>query len=174
MSTHTILDYRRTDLRSTVLTNPYWITSNLVSVVDGDDLICVVFSFSAANYPSGLVLIHYMCVNLIVEMQGGTELMTVGAYTLATDAVTTAGVATLVDVDEYYEDGDIDETTAGFYWSSNGNYFDAMDAATWAAPAAITPADTAVPCIAVVPTSNAPLTGGTCRVICLISEIPMT
>jgi len=175
MTTLTILDYRRADLRTNVLENPYWITSGEVDCVAGDDLACVVFSFSAANYTSGLVLIHYMCVNVIVAPAGGgTELVLVGSYTLATDDVTTAGLATEVDPNEYFEDGDVDETTTGYNWASGGDYFTAMDAATWAAPASIVPADTTVPCIVVVPSSGAAISAGTLRVIALISEVPVT
>lgn len=170
----TMLDLRRTDLRSNVLENPYWITSGEINP-DCDDQDAVLFSFPitklvAPGYGAGLILIHQMAVEVITAFDG-TAVLVVGVGSLATDDITTAGTVTDVDVDEYFADGDIAEDAIGWNVPSGGDYFTLMAAFTQTAYAQIVPADTTVLCIEAQLTGGV-ITVGAARVHMLISEIP--
>ena len=173
MATTTILDYRRDDVRRYDHHTRYWVTSAEISAVDSDDLAALVFSFPAARYGSGPVLVHNVGFKVTEIFAGGTITVDVGACTLATDGVTTAGVSTDVDKDEYVPTGDITSGTLGIYWPDGGDWFTAHQADLNAAPVLITPADTTVPAIAVYVTSDAAITGGKGRVLLEISEVPI-
>ncbi|MEA3344588.1 MAG: hypothetical protein U9Q16_02830, partial [Patescibacteria group bacterium] len=105
MATGTSLDLRRTDLRTNVLENPYWITSAELGT-DADDQDAVLFSFPktksvSPGYGTNLILIHQVAFEVTTAYAGGTRVLTIGQGSLATDAVTTAGTVTDVDVDMY-------------------------------------------------------------------------
>lgn len=176
MATVEILDYRRTDLRTNILENPFWITSAEI-LLDADDLSALLFSFPitasafSPGYP-GSVLIHEIGVQVTTNWAGGTVAMDVGSVTLATDAVTTGGVSTTVDADEYVPTADVTHGTAGVYWPDGGDWFTARQANIWGAPAIIVPADTTVPGINATLTSDDTITAGGSRVIALISILP--
>lgn len=170
----TMLDLRRTDLRDNVLENPYWITSGEINPAC-DDQDAVLFSFPitklvAPGYGSSIVLIHQMAVEVITAFDG-TAVIIIGVGSLATDDITTAGTVTDVDVDEYFEDGDIAEDAIGWNVPSGGDYFTLMAAFTQTAYAQIVPADTTVLCIEAQLTGGA-ITVGAARVHALISHIP--
>jgi len=170
----TVLDLRRTDLRSNVLANPYWITSAEITP-DAYDKDAVLFSFPitksvSPGYGSGLVLIHMMVVEVVTAFNG-TAVIIVGTGSILTDAVTTGGTITDLDVDEYFEAGNVAEDTIGFNVPSGGNFLGLLAAGTYSAYAQIVPADSTVICI------EAQLTGGTITVgsayvHVLISEVP--
>ena len=116
MGTGTMLDLRRTDLRSNVLENPYWITSAEIAPA-ADDKDAVLFSFPitksvSPGYGYNLILLHMMAFEVITAFDG-TAVIIVGVGSIATDDITTAGTVTDVDENEYFEDGDIAETVIG-------------------------------------------------------------
>ena len=174
MATGTVLDLRRTDLRSNVLSNPYWITSGEISP-DCDNKDAILFSFPktasiSPGYGSCIVLVHMMVVEVVTAFNG-TAVIVIGTGSITSDAITTSGLITDITVNEYFEDGDIAEDTIGFNVPSGGNYLALLAAGTYSVYAQIVPADTTVICI------EAQLTGGTITtgsayVHVLISQIP--
>ena len=174
MATTTIIDYRRNDLRRYWHATPYWITSNIVSAVASDDLCAAVFSFPAAVYGSTTkILIEKVCCQVTTLMAGGTITVDVGSYTLATDAVTTGGVATVVDIDDYVPTANITSGTAATYFAATGDWITAKLLMTELTPVIIVPVDTTVPLVAVTITSDAAITAGACRVHMMITEVPI-
>ena len=171
MSTTTMLDLRRHDLRTNVLENPYWVTSAEFDK-DADDLAAVLFSFPAAIYTCGLVLIHEICIEIYTLFAGGTPSIDVGACTILTDDVTTDGDTTDVQNDDYILSADVTEGATAVYWPTQGDWFTAKQANVMGVPAAITPADSAVPCIAAYLTDTT-VTAGQARVHMLMSEVPL-
>lgn len=170
MSTQTVIDYRRTDLRTHLFENPYWISSGLVVGADSQSKAAVLFSFPRAGEA---IIVHEICVQIVTAVTGGTVSGTLGSSTLATDGVTTAGVATDVDVDDYMVTGDVTWGTAGYYWPTNGSDFlTAKAAGSISGPAIITGAASTVPCIVIFPASTTTIAAGTLRVHALISRIP--
>lgn len=170
----TVLDLRRTDLRSNVLENPYWITSGEIGPA-ADDKDAILFSFPitksvSPGYGNSLILIHQMVFEVVTAFDG-TAVIVVGVGSIATDAVTTGGSITDVDVNEYFEDGDIAEDAIGWNVPSGGDYFTLMAAFTQTAYAQIVPADTTVLCIEAQLTGGV-ITVGAGRLHVLISEVP--
>lgn len=163
-------DKRRQDDNRT-LWNPYWLTSlefDYADVVGG--LAALLWSFPAAKYGTRKIIIENIAIQVLEVFAGGTESLDVGAYTLATDAVTTGGTATLVDADEYIPSADITETSTGIYWAATGDWITSKLLMTNAAPVVISPADATVPCVCV--TGNASLSGGRARVLMQVTEVP--
>lgn len=117
MATTTIIqDLRRTDQRTNVLENPFWLTSGVLDASASaaiDDKVVILFSFPTAGQQ---ILVLNFCCEVITEFTAGTTGV-VGYYTLATDAVTTGGVATVVgSVNQLEETTNTTYTTAGFYF----------------------------------------------------------
>ena len=179
MTTGTMLDLRRTDLRTNVLENPYWITSAELTLAC-DDQDAVLFSFPitksvAPGYGSKLILLHELVLEVNTVFAGGTIALTIGQGSLATDAVTTAGLVTDVDVDMYWEatDGAADAIALGFHVPDTAsNYLTAKAAATWGTDASIVPADATVLCIVAYLTSSSTITQGSAYLHALISVVP--
>lgn len=170
MSTQTVIDYRRTDLRTNVLENPYWITSGEVVAVDAEDKCAVLFSFPTAGK---ITLVHEIAIQVTTACAGGTPAGTLGLSTLATDAVTTGGVATDVDVDDYMVTADVTWTTAGYYYPTNGSDFlTAKAAGSLTGPTVIVGAATTVYTICLFLTNSGTFTAGKVRVHALVSNIP--
>ena len=168
MTTTTIIDYRRTDLRTNVLENPYWITSALVDATASEDLAALLFSFPTAGQ---IVFVEQVVCQVVVGCTAATTI-DIASGTLATDAVTTGGVVTEVDADEYLDNTDITSTSAGRYAPTTGHASDwltAKIAGSYAAPYIITGAATTVPCIYALCANRGTLCAGTFRVQMLIS-----
>jgi hypothetical protein len=122
MSTATVTDYRRTDQRTNVLENPFWLSSGVVdaAAVSGlKDGACILFSFPTAGQ---IYKILDVAVYVAVAFTA-TTIMNIGIYTLATDAVTTGGLATLVTVGVLIPTGDITATTIGWYYPASAQGF---------------------------------------------------
>ena len=177
----TSLDLRRTDLRSNVLENPYWITSGEITKAC-DDQVAVLFSFPitklvAPGYGNNLILLHDIVVEYNEAFAVAADItLDIGQYSLATDDITTGGTATLVDIDMYYDDVDGSADCAGTALNvpdSTSAWLTAKAAGTWGANQSIIPADTTVLCIAATLTSTSPVTAGSAYVHILISEIPV-
>lgn len=168
MATKTVQDYRRTDLRTNVLANPYWISSGLILGTDDiKDKYSVLFSFPVVES----IIVMAMCCQIITAFSSGTTL-DVGTVTLATDAVTTGGVATTVDDDDFIANAGITATTAGMYWPTSSDFITAVAAGTYVAPALIVGAAATVPAIAVLASNAGTISAGVARIHALITKIP--
>jgi hypothetical protein len=171
MTTITAIDYRRTDLRTNVLENPYWITSGLVDATASEDLGAILFSFPTA----GQIIFVEQVVCQIVAVCTASTLIDIGSGTLATDAVTTGGDITIVDADEYIKQDDITVGTAGRYASDTAHASDwltAKIAGSYAAPYIITGAASTVPCVYATVSNTGTISAGTFRVHMLITVVP--
>jgi len=172
MATKAVLDYRRTDLRTNIFDNPYWISSNIIdaSAATVKDKGCVVFSFPATK----TIFVERILVEVITAFTAGTT-ATLGSGTLATDAVTTGGVVTVVDDDEYIFAADVTLTTAGLYGPTTANTSDCLTASltgTFAAPNIIVGAAATVPAIYYLITNAGAITAGKCRIHMRIDILP--
>ncbi len=167
-----IIDYRRTDLRTTVLSNPYWISSGLLVGADCEDKQAVVFSFPTVDENT---LVLQVCFQVIDTFTSST-LIDVGRCTLATDAVTTGGAVSIVDADEFIKQTDITVGTAGYYFSATAHKSDWLIAIeAWqflsASGSLIVGAAATVPAVYVTMTNTGTIAAGTGRVHMLISKL---
>jgi hypothetical protein len=168
----TVQDYRRTDQRDHALENPFWISSG---VVDGatatiSDKCCLLFSFPKAGQQ---IVIWDIAVHIITAFTAAT-VMELGSYTIATDAVTTGGSATLVEADEYLPHGSITATTIGWYYAATGHWLVARAAGTHVNPANhLVGVAATVQCIALTPTISTVIIGQA-QAHLLISIVPGT
>lgn len=162
-------DKRRTDIRSQVLENPYWLTSAEFGYEDtGDEVI--LFEFANAGE---ITIVQHCIVHVSTLFAGGTPSIDVGLGTVATPG---ANVITPIDADDLIKSADITETTAGIYgWATSDGY------TAWAAgtvTAAATGANTIVGAATTVPvvyaTVAASATAGVARCHLLVSTIPGT
>jgi hypothetical protein len=173
MATTTLIDYRRTDQRKQVLENPYWLTSGEVVGVDSEDKFACLFSFPNA---SRVTIVHEICVQIttLFTVGAGAAVGVVGTGTLATDAVTTGGVVTDVDQDDFIVTADITFGTVGYYWPTNGcDFLTAKAAGSITGPVVIVGAATAVPTIGIwLTNAGGAITAGKLRVHALVSDLP--
>ena len=161
-------DYRRTDLRTTTLENPFWITSGIVSKLACVGGFALLFSFPKA---SQLIFIHEVIGQNIAAGVGGTAI-SIGSGTLATDAVTTAGVITEVDRDEFVATGDY-VTTVNTCWgpTAGSDWLTAQANGTYAAAGRyLIGAATNVPCVYAA--VGASFSAGTFRLHMLVTILP--
>ena len=166
-----MLDLRRTDLRTNVLTNPFWLTSGIITA-DADDAQTVLFSFPAKTKYNYFCL-QEICVETIIGFAGGTVAFTLGTGSLATDDITTGGVVSVVDADEYMATFAVaGMASAGLAFANTGGDFLTAKAAGLSGTMAITCADATVPCIYGALTSSAAITAGQARVHILGSYVP--
>jgi hypothetical protein len=172
MSTTEILDYRRYDQRRYIY-QPYWISSSEISAVDSDDLAALAFSFPAASYGNSHILIEKVACQIIEGFVGGTLTVDIGLYTLATNDVTTGGVATVVQTDDLIPTADITMATPATYFALTGDWITAKLLKTELTPVIIVPADATVPCVVATIAANAPITAGTCRLHMMVTEVPL-
>lgn len=162
-------DKRRTDIRSQVLENPYWLTSAEFGAEDTGDTV-ILFEFADAGK---IHIVYHTIVQVTTLFGGGTPLIDVG---IGTVTVPGANVITPVDADDLIKQGDITATTAGIYgWATSDAY------TAWAAgtvTAAATGANTIIGAATTVPvvyaTVSAALTAGVARCHLLVSTIPGT
>ena len=191
MATGNGVDLRRSDLRSNVLENPYWITSAEMVAADIDTYDAVLFSFPigaaavsnpSAIYGNRLICIHAFALEVVVPVTGGTPVITIGLGSLVTDdacgTLAAPGTDDITDitVDNFVQDAAVVEGTAGFYAPvlTGGAYGVAVGAMTNFDTAntaiAVTPADGTVICVVAYQTGTP--TAGSYRANMLISEIP--
>jgi hypothetical protein len=162
MATIECLDLRQPDERDNFLPNPYWLRSGVITK-DGDDLGSLLFSFPKLK---GAVTIVHCAAFEITQVFDGTATITIGLGTLATDAITTGGDITIVDLDEYFEV--IDETSTGWTFPTTSDLFDKWTAGT---PEYITHADATVPCVYGTLTASSAITTGRGRLHLLVSTL---
>jgi len=169
--TDILADKRRTDDNRTMWT-PYWLTSAEVDYteMDGTD-VALLWSFPASKYGNSILIVKQLAIQITTLCAGGTESIDVGAWTIATDDVTTGGTITVVDADEYIPSTDITETTAGLYWAATGDWITASILGANAAPVTITPADATVPCVALSGWASG--SAGAARVLMQVIEVPL-
>jgi hypothetical protein len=191
MATGNGVDLRRSDLRSNVLENPYWITSAEMVAADIDTYDAVLFSFPigaaavtnpSAIYGNNLICIHAFALEVVTAVTGGTAVITIGLGSLVTDdacgtlAAPGTDDVTDITVDNFLQDGDLAEATPGFYspqltGAAYGVAIGAMaDFDTGNTAIAVTPADGTVICVVAYQTGTP--TAGSYRVNMLISEVP--
>ena len=170
MATVTAIDYRRTNQRTQVLENPFWISSGLVDPVAAEDKAAILFSFPKAGV---VTIVHEICIQVVTAVTGTTPAGTLGVGTLATNAVTTGGVVTTVDVDDFIVTADVTWATPGYYWPTNGSDFlTAKAAGSISGPVPIVGAATTVPAICLYMSDAGTLTAGAVRVHALVSVLP--
>ena len=162
-----ILDLRRDDQRAHTLANPVWLTSAEVNAA-ADDKEAVLFSFPKAGQK---IFIHNAFVDVSEAFVGGTVACTIGSGTLATDAVTTGGAVSIVDVDDYLDATDVSTMAAiGLLIATHSDLGAAIIANTEVAVARmITGAAATVPIVYAKLTSSATITAGKFRVKLLVS-----
>ena len=192
MATGNGVDLRRSDLRSNVLENPYWVTSAEMVAADIDTYDAVLFSFPigadadhpnpSAIYGNNLICIHAFSLEVVTAVTGGTAVITIGLGSLVTDdacgtlAAPGTDDVTDITVDNFIQDTDLAEATPGFYAPliTGGAYGVAMaamtDFDTGNTAIAVTPADGTVICVTAYQTGTP--TAGSYRVNMLISEVP--
>ena len=163
-------DYRRNDDTRTLWT-PYWLTSLEISgAVLSNTNGAVLWSFPAVKYSTRKLIILNVCVQVVTVFAGGTPTLDLGSYTLATDDITTGGVATTVDADEYVPNADTTATSTGIYWAATGDWLTQKATGIIAAPVLVTPADTTVPCVCII--GAADMASGAARVHMQVVEVP--
>ena len=167
-----IQDVRRTDERTNVLGNPFWLSSGLVDASASaaiDDKYVILFSFPTAGQ---FIFIEQVIVEVISAFTAGTT-FSVGLCSLATNAITAGGVGTTIDDDEFVEAADITATTAGYYHpaSATGNdWLTAKIAAVPTAPYMLTGAATTVPAVMLVAANAGTVAAGKCRVHMFVNK----
>jgi hypothetical protein len=164
-------DIRRTDLRDSVYASPYWITSGKVIGADVKDASVCFFSFPVAGR---ITVIHEVVFQVTTGFTAGTT-GTIGSGTLATDLITTGGVLTNVDVDEYVLAADITLTAEGYYGpvtAHTSDWLTQVAAGSYTAPRFIVGAATTVPVVYAVITNAGAIAAGVGVLHMLISNIP--
>jgi hypothetical protein len=164
------MDYRRNDDNRTIW-SPYWLTSK---EIQGADLSAaamgVLWSFPATKYGTRKLLLLNFAVQVVTVFAGGSPTLDVGSYTLATDDVTTGGVATDVTPAAYVPNAGVTATSTGIYWAGAGAFVTAKAAGLNAAVMVITPSDTDVPVIGII--GAASMASGAARVLVQVVEVP--
>jgi len=166
-----ILDYRRTDLHNQLLGSTYTIVSGEISA-DADDTEGVLFSFPASRYGNGVIVVNYVMLE-VITLFNGTPTVTFGFGTIATDAVTTGGALSIVDVDALMTDAVAVPETAGIKMQGASAF---VTGAVTSIPAAnvdmIVPADTTVPVVYCKLTATGTITTGAMYFHMNITEMP--
>lgn len=183
MGTTTIVDLRRTDLRTNVLENPYWITSGELDK-DAKDKAALFFSFPVTGtispgFDKHLILLHEMWLEVTTAFTSSSTKFSIGQGYIANDGITTGGVSTDGTVagnepDDYMVegDGDADIIVEGWHQIDTSSvYLTAIAAATWGSIASITPIDANVLCIQGY-LKGTTLTAGAARLHVLTSVVP--
>lgn len=176
MTVAIIQDLRRTDQRTNVLENPFWISSGILDATASeaiDDKVVILFSFPVASQQ---ILVHNFCCHVITEFTATTTGI-VGFYTIATDAVTAGGVATIVGSGNQLEETtNTTYTTAGWYFPAA--VADATQYRIAGTPTAnadwIVGAATTVYTISATLINNTTIAVGKCQYHILVSILPGT
>lgn len=176
----TMRDYRRTDLRTNVLENPYWITSGEMDK-DIDDKAAVLFSFPitgivAPGYGSSVILVHEVMLEVNTAFIAATVAATIGTGTISADDAVNGDTVTDVTVDNYWEatDGAADFISIANHFPVAGSaWVTAKIAGVYGAAYIIVAADTNVPVVATYLTSNNPISAGSAYFHMLISRVPV-
>ena len=162
-----ILDIRRTDQRTNVRINPFWMTSGQITYEDlGNEIVLFSFPEKLGDY-----VLHAAMVEISTPFAGTSPVLDCGYGLLASDAAVTGDtLAADTDPDKYLDA--VDMTSTAGYVLTDG------DSALGVLLAAGTPgdiirgSDTAdeVPCITAVLGGSA-FTAGVCRIHVMLSKI---
>jgi hypothetical protein len=171
-----IQDCRNSSQRTNVLENPFWISSGVVDASASaavDDKVIILFSFPKASQQ---ILVLNFCTQVITAFTAGTTGV-VGYYTLATDLITTGGVAAQVgSVNQLEETTNATYTTPGFYFPAAAA--DATQYRIAGTPTAnadwIVGAATTVYAVCATFANAGTIAAGICRYHMLVSIIPGT
>ena len=162
----TMLDLRRTDQRTNVLANPFWLKSAPLTI-EAVGLEAVFFSFPAA-YGVARTIIHSAAFNLQVAFNGTPSIL-LGLGSIPLESSTNGATVTTTDADEYFETTEITEATPGWYFPTTSDFFDMLAAGTIVA---ITHADSTVPVIMATYTASGTPTTGIGVLYMLVSQLP--
>jgi hypothetical protein len=173
MSTVACIDYRRTDQRTNVLENPYWITSGLINcaALTVKDKGLLLFSFPHAGR---VVILHDIVVQNVAAITAATTLV-IGFGTIATDAAVTGDNITYSANDGIMATGSEVLTIATVWGPAAGStWVTAAAAAAYSTSRRLLGAATACPVIFAVMSNAGTITVGSLRIHILVSEIPGT
>jgi len=156
-------DLRRTDQRTNVRINPFWITSAEINK-DVTNEVVALFAFPEAQ---GNFYLHQFVLEIPTLFAGGTPSIDIGYCTLDDPSVNLDFSG--ADIDEYIPTACITEVTAGYYMPTSGDWYTAWAAGT-VAVMIIEGADTAMPCITATVATG--LTSGAARLHVMVSKLP--
>lgn len=175
-----VLDLRRTDLRTNVLENPYWISSKEMNA-DCDAEVALLFDFpitlvagslSPICYGNSKIIIHEMVLEVNTAFAGGTPALVIGQHTI--DLQTTLAYTDDIDPNGFAESiaGSGLTNSEGLYpLHATSAYDTARVAGQHAATYVITPTDTSVP--GITASYSGGVTSGSSYLHVLISVVPM-
>lgn len=177
MTTYVAVDYRRTDQRTNILENPFWLTSGLVLGTDmsnaGTAKAALLFSFPTAGR---IIIVQEVIVQMVAAATSGTTI-DIGQGTLATNAVTTGGVITDVDDNMYMLNSDVTVATPAAYGPVTAHtsaWLTDKVAGTWTTNRYILGVATAVPTIYAKVYNVGAIAAGSFRVHMLVTMLPGT
>ena len=165
------IDYRRTDQRSTILENPFWLTSGIVTASTVKTVYGVLFSFPKAGQT---IIIEDIIVQNIAAITAGTTI-DIGLGTIVSDITPT--VVTAGDADSYIKAADTVLTIAtcwGALSATGSPFLTARVARTWVSPRVLTGAASTVPVITAFASNAGAIAAGTFRVHVLVTILPGT
>lgn len=166
-----MLDLRKTDLRTEVFTNPFVLTSAIIDK-EADDKKAVLFSFPKKT-KSRIFIPQFVAVETIEVFDGGTIAFTLGTGTIDTNDATTGDKVTTTDADYFITSAaQADLTSLGTAFPDSGAFVTAIAAGDFGA-SAITCVDTDVPVVYGTLTSDADITAGKCRIHLLGTYLPV-
>lgn len=175
-----VLDLRRTDLRTNVLENPYWISSKEMDA-DCDAEVALLFDFpitlvagslSPICYGNSKIIIHEMVLEVNTIFAGGVPALVIGQHTI--DLQTTLAYTDDIDPNGFVESiaGSGASAAAGLYpLHATSAYDTARIAGQHAAIYVITPTDTSVP--GITASYSGGVTSGSSVLHALISVVPV-
>jgi len=158
-----ILDKRKTDDRVPVNSESFFYSSCILTPAD------IHIDIILASFPRGNFQIMGPPVVEVIEAFDGGAALDFGRGTIATDIVTTGGVLTVTDADEYVKTADLTLGTIGIYQAATSDLVTALGAGTGDAML-IKGAAATVPCITAV-LGGAP-TVGKARLHMVLMKIP--
>ena len=139
-------DLRRTDQRTNVRINPFWVKSAEITAAMMDaaaaNEISGLFSFPAAL---GDFWIHEVVCQIVTAFDGTTPTIDIGLYTL--DDITIDLSWTEVDTDRFVDSTEIDVTTPAYYVGVATAFAAARTTTPLATTLSILGVDTVTPCI---------------------------
>lgn len=175
-----VLDLRRTDLRSNVLENPYWITSAEMTA-DCDAEVALLFDFPItlvagslcpACYGNSKIIILEMVLEVNTIFAGGTPALIIGQHTV--DLQTTLAYTDDIDPNCFVEtiDGSGASAAAGLYPLHATSAYDTDRLLMQhSADYVITPTDTSVP--GITASYSGGVTSGSSVLHVLITRVPV-
>lgn len=173
MATVACIDYRRTDQRTNVLENPYWITSGLINCTTATvkDKGLLLFSFPNAGR---VTILQDVIVQNIAAITAATTIL-IGFGTIATNAAVTGDNITYNNNNGVMATGSEVLTIATVWGPAAGaTWVTAAAAMAYSASRVFVGAATACPCLFMVMSNSGTITAGSLRVHCLVSDVPGT